>query len=159
MAGFQSHFRIRNSLLGRKLGFSSTGGIVTLSPGTTDVSCAAQMWGPGMCETITAAGGTLSNYGISIISSGSTAGSTYYIADPELGLQKQIVIVTSATSMTLNTGGALFRYSSAHFASTLGSTILTYLSASATQSLGVIDMLGLSTAAWLILKKPTWVTT
>lgn len=153
-----SYFTIRKSIFGRILGISSTGGLVmgvkatnTTLAGSSDVSMAAQMWGPGMVETISASSATISNYGITIISSDSTAGAAYYIKAPVQGVDKQIHVFTSATAVSINTTATSIKFNTTLAALGIGggSTILN-VTGPATGTFGAIRLVGLSTTVWSV---------
>ncbi len=89
-----SNFKQRVSIHGRRMGISSTGGWISADKatgaGSTLFDMAAQMWGKAMVETVSAAGGTISNSGITIISSASTAGAAFVMSAPIPGIHKEI---------------------------------------------------------------------
>ena len=164
MAGL-TYFTIRKSLFGRLLGISSTGGLVMgvsstggglSGPGSSDVAIAAQMWGPGMVQTI-AGGATdtvFKNSGITFLSTGSTATANYFIAAPVKGVSKLILIQTSATDVTLQTTATtiLLQTSTLDYAAAIGTTILK-LTNSATSIYSWLELVGLSTTQWVAVGK------
>lgn len=142
---------MRTSIHGRRLGLSSTGGILAGSSGSTEFESIAQMWGNDLIENVILADATISNSGVTVISTGSTSGSSMVVAAPVAGVYKEIVFQTSATALTFQTTAATI-----HFNSTLaenstgGSTTLTIAGAAAGTA-GVLIMRGLSTTQWQIV--------
>lgn len=161
MAGL-SYFTIRKSIFGRILGISSTGGLVmgvkatnTTLAGSSDVSLAAQMWGPGLVQSI-GAGATLTkitNSGITRITTDSTAASGYSVAAPVPGVFKHIIFNGGgSTLITLNTTDAtiLFFYGSTA-GGTAGSTTMVYTSS--TLANASATLVGESTLRWAVLHR------
>lgn len=148
-----SAFTIRKSIHGRLLALSSTGGIVSAaSPGSTSgthltdggVNACAQMWGPGMFTQATGPGVTINNYGITQITTDSTAGSTWFVAAPVKGVYKTInLISTSSGTLSANTAGVVFVTNTLAGSSVLGlnSTIGAMIS---------VGLQGMSTLRWFV---------
>ncbi len=146
-----SFFNIRKSIFGRQLGITSTGGLAMAVPttkptlgGSSDISMVAQMWGPGMFSQATAPGAVINNHGITVITTDSTAGSTWFVAAPVRGVQKTINLVsTSSGTLSANVGGVVFVTNTLAGSSVLGlnSTIGAMIS---------VGLQGLSTARWLV---------
>ena len=145
-------FTMRTSIHGRRLGLSSTGGIITGSKpsgaGSTLIEMAAQMWGPGIQESIaaaTAVASTLVNYGISTISSASATAIAFEVARPEIGVYKEIHIDTSASEISMGgTSTAII------FASTVAVAAASTAFFSRANLAGtVITLRGKSTAEWI----------
>lgn len=146
-------FQMRTSIHGRRLGLSSTGGIVNSldasGKNSTAFEQAAQMWGAALVETVSSAGASISNSGVTIISSDSTSGtSPFFVAAPIAGIHKEIHIQTPATALALNTTAvSIFFNSSLAEGSSGGSTTLT-IAGTAAGIAGVITLRGLSTTQW-----------
>ena len=97
-------FTMQKSIHGRRLGISSTGGIVSAVNSTggqsTAVIAAAQMWGDASIQNTTSTGGaTLGNSGQSVINT-TAAAPTFLIAAPVAGVSKEIYIISSASTIT-----------------------------------------------------------
>lgn len=144
-----AQFIQRKSKHGRELGITSSGGIHGKPLGSTGFDNVAQMWGEGMFETVSAAGASISNSGITIVSSDSTSGTTpFLVGAPVQGVSKEIHFQTPATALALNTTATtiFFNTTLAELAAG-GSTTLTV----AGSSLGIggtVILRGLSTTAW-----------
>lgn len=135
------------------MGVNSTGRL-----GSSDVAIAAQMWGPGMIQSI-GAGATLTqitNCGITYFTSGTTAAALYSIAAPVAGVSKTLVFMTSSTLITLNTTAAtiIFQGSSLAVSAGVGSTALVVTGA-ATGNAAVASLVGLSTTQWVLTSRMT----
>lgn len=157
-------FKMLTSIYGRRLGISSSGGLVShtgsTGGGSTAFVTAAQMWGTGMVETISAAGATINNAGLTYISSDSTAGTTPYILQaPVAGLSKEIFITTTATALAINTNATtVFISSTLAELAAGGSTTLT-ISGPATGIGGSIVLRGISATQWAIMSHTAAVST
>lgn len=160
-----SYFTIRKSIFGRILGVSSTGGIVTSANSTgklssSDVTMSAQMWGPGMFQSI-GAGATLTkitNCGVTYFTSDTTAAAAYNIAAPVKGVWKQIVTTTSSTLITINTTAPAIIFQSPStlgltLGATVGSTVINLGTAGGTGTCCSFRMVGLSTTQWFVTEK------
>jgi hypothetical protein len=146
-------FTQRKSIHGRQLGISSTGGIISAVEGSTVHGMAAQMWGETMLETISSAGAAVRNYGITVISSGSTSGTTpFLVGTPAAGVDKQIFLQTSATLIHLNTTStAIWFNSTSAIGASGGSTVLIAANAAAAGLGGESLVLkGLSATVWQV---------
>lgn len=139
----------RKSLWGRMFGISSSGGLV-MSVKTTsanlaassDINMAAQMWGPGMFTQATGTGVTIPNHGFTQVTTGSTAGSTWFLAAPVRNVSKTISFVTTSSGTLVPVSGTILVNGQA------GSTTVNINS-----TLGFVTTLalvGLSTAQWLV---------
>lgn len=157
MAG--THFKLKKSLHGRQVGLSSTGGVVTQVEGSSDIDNAAQMWGPGMMETLSSNGAWVSNSGMTVISSGSTSGSSYSVRAPVAGVSKEIFIYGTATAVTLNTSATTigFLTTSAVLQANL-STTLSIAGAAGGVGGGVLELRGLSTTLWAVRGRSAGIT-
>jgi len=145
---------MRTSIHGRRLGLSSTGGILTGYDSTGGHSTAynqqAQMWGLALVSTAPASGGTLDSAGQTVFGAGTTNGSTFYLPAPQAGLHKQFVFVAaSATALGFEPDAAgIYIVSTATALASTGSTTLT-LNVDDPIS-GVVNFLGVSTAQWVM---------
>lgn len=148
-------FNMRTSIRGRRLGISSSGAIINAYGSTgnesTAYNMAAQMWGPAMFQTVSSAGATISNTGITVISTDSTSGTTPFIlAAPSKGIEKEIHIHTSATALALNTNStsSIFQ-TTLSYGAALGSTTLT-IAGVAAGTAGTIILRALTDSAWAL---------
>lgn len=155
-------FTMRTSLHGRKFGISSTGGLITKANtsvnSTVPFELAAQMWGEGQAESVSASsiGSTISNSGVTTLTT--STGSTEVIHEifaPVPGVRKTIVFATTAEALSL--GGTstaiIFRPASAGGGSTLrfSSTYVGEGGSSLPMLSGlVLEMVGVSTAEWAV---------
>ena len=152
--------RMLTSIHGRRLGLSSTGGIIQSMTSTGGYSSSfemlAQMWGPAMVATTTSTGGaTLSNNGVSVINTSATA-ATFLIAAPVAGVSKEIYIVSSASALTFG-GTSPSQLFSKIAGGATGSTTLTLIVASTADSLAgqTLFLRGLSATKWGVLHGST----
>ncbi len=145
-------FTMRTSVHGRRLGLSSTNGILSAPAGSTGHNRAAQMWGPGLFETVSAAGASISNSGVTICSSDSTSGTApIFVSAPVQGVSKEIAFQTPATALALNTTATTIKFnSSLAELSAGGSTTLT-IAGTAGGIGGTLVLRGLSTTVWQIV--------
>ncbi len=144
----------RTSIHGRRLGLTSTNGIYgqIVNSTATDADTVAQMWGPGMFETVSSAGAAIANYGITIVSSDSTSGTTpFLVGAPVQGVYKEIHFQTSATASALNTTSTTIKFNSTLAEAAAGGTTALTVAGAATGIGGVIVLRGLSTTAWGIV--------
>lgn len=141
---------MRVSIHGRRLGLSSTGGILAGSSGSTTFESIAQMWGADLIETVSSAGAAISNYGLTIISTDSTSGtSPFFVAAPVSGVSKEIHLQTSATLITLNSTATTIKFNTTScVAAAGGSTVLSLANAAVAGLGGVVVLRGLSATAW-----------
>lgn len=158
-------FTMRTSIHGRRLGISSTSGIIAGGDGTTPgngstiFGLAAQMWGSVMNQSIaiaTTLGTTMVNYGITTISSGdgSTVITASELARPEQGVYKEIHIGASASEVSIgSTSTAIV------FASTVAVVAASTMFFSRANLAGtVITLRGVSTAEWIVTGSTTSLT-
>ena len=148
-------FTQRKSIHGRELGISSTGGIISAPKGETSFDRAAQMWGSGMLETLSTVG-AIKNYGISVLSSGSTSGTApWTLGPPAVGLYKEIIFATSSTRIVINSTATTILMavaSSLAISSTVGATTID-ISSSAVGTAGTIILRGRSATQWILSSK------
>ena len=149
-------FKMLTSIHGRRLGLSSSGGIVSdrgsTGGGSTDFVMAAQMWGTAMVETVSSAGATVNNAGVTIISSDSTAGTTPYIVQaPVAGLSKEIFITTTATAIAFNTNATTVFFNSTLGETAAGGSTTLSVTGPATGIAGSIVLRGLNATQWAIM--------
>lgn len=150
---------MRTSIHGRKLGLSSTGGILGGSSGSTAFNSVAQMWGADLFETVSGAVGAISNSGVSIVSSDSTSGSSMPVSAPVQGVSKEVFFQTSATALVLHTTAATIWFNSTLAeAAAGGSTTLTVAGGAAGIG-GSLVLRGLSTTVWQIVSATVTVST
>ncbi|HDZ37879.1 MAG TPA: hypothetical protein ENH62_06290 [Marinobacter sp.] len=148
-------FIMKTSIHGRRMGISSSGGFIAAldatGGGSTVFSQSAQMWGDALVETVSAAAATISNSGITIISSASTAGAAFVMSAPIAGIHKEIHFQTPSSLHSINTTAiTIFFNSSLSDGSSGGSTILNFVSAT-TELGGVLVLRGLSDTNWGIV--------
>jgi hypothetical protein len=145
-------FTMRTSIHGRRLGLSSTGGLLASAGESTAQVAAAQMWGSGMLETIASTGGaTLLNYGVSVIATTATA-ATFLLGAPVAGLSKEIYIVSSGSALTFG-GTSTSQVFSKIGGGTAGSTTLTLTDANLAGQALVLR--GLSATKWGLMNGST----
>ena len=145
-------FTIRTSIHGRRLGISSTRGIVSATTGSTQgADTAAEMWGPGLFETVSGATGSISNSGVSVVSSVSTSGSSMPVAAPVQGVKKEIFFQTSATALVLHTTATTIKFNSTLAEAAAGGSTTLTITGAATGIGGTLVLRGLSTTAWQIV--------
>jgi len=155
-------FTMRHSIQGKRVGLSSTGGLITkVNTGVNSTlphGMAAQMWGESMFEAVagvTASGTTLRNYGVSHITSGTATAITLEIGRPEPGVSKTIAIATTCEHLTL--GGTstaiIFRPAVAGAGSSMfiSSTYTFGPSPTANMAGLTIQLVGVSTAEWAFI--------
>src|SRR3990167_551741 len=148
--------RMVTSIHGRRLGISSTGGIIqaynSTGKGSTQFDMTAQMWGQGMVATTTSTGGaTLSNSGVSVINTSASA-ATFLIAAPEIGVAKEIYVVSAASALTFG-GTSTSQVFMKVGGGAAGSTTLTLIDASLAGQ--TLIMRGLSATQWGIMNGST----
>ena len=140
-------FPMATSIHGRRLGLSSTGGIITGYNSTGQISTAleasAQMWGPAMNDSVTAVTSTIGNAGFTALTVATATAITFEIAAPVEGVYKEIHIDTSASEISL--GGPTTDITFRGTAAGVGSTM--FLSA-ANLAGRTITLRGMSTARW-----------
>ena len=153
-------FNMLKSIHGRMLGISSTGGIISNVESTgitqsTDIDMAAQMWGPGMLQTI-GAGATATkilNCGVTYFTTASSAAALYNVDPPAKNCFKWLVFQLSSTLVTLNTTSTLisFANSTAHNAASLASTAVAVTSSDGVYTAALL--VGLSTTQYAVLSR------
>src|SRR3990167_941297 len=120
-------FRMVTSLHGRRLGLSSTGGIIqainSTGRGSTTFDMAAQMWGNSMLATHSSSLATLRNNGVNLISSATAASYAFTVAAPAIGVYTEILSASSATTITLDTSATTITFATTGNAVTTGLTI------------------------------------
>jgi len=146
---------MRHSIQGKRVGLSSTGGLITkVNTGVNSTlphGMAAQMWGESMARTVTMStvNSTLDNYGTHhLTSTGSTSSSApvFELARPELGVKKTIHIDSSSSEFSLGGTSTAIVFAST-YASANGSTMfLSKVNLAGT----VIQLEGVSTARWMV---------
>jgi hypothetical protein len=146
-------FTQRKSIFGRQLGITSTGGLVTAPQGSTVHGQVAQMWGTGMLETVSSAGSDVRNYGMTVLSSDSTSGtSPFFLQAPVAGVEKEVYLQTSATLIHLNTTSTLIKINSTSAVNVAGGSTVFIAANAAAAGLGheVLVLRGGSTTAWYV---------
>ena len=143
-------FSMRHSIHGRRLGLTSSGGVVASPSGSTTIGQAAQMWGDDseIFETVSAAGATISNSGVTVISTDSTSGAAFVVSAPITGISKEIHFQTSATAHTLGTTATTIKFNSTLAESAAGGSTTLTVTGAAGGIAGVVVMRGLSGTAW-----------
>ena len=141
-------FLPRTSIHGRRLAITSTGGLGSLSSGSTEIKLdqVAQMWGPGLKSVASASEVEMNNFGITSLTAASATAQNYTILAPVEGVHKDIHIETSASEITLNGATTDIVFQST-FAGVGSSMFLT----SALLAVKTVSLLGMSTARWAIL--------
>ena len=160
------------SLHGRKVGQTSSGGIVIQPTSSTGMSHLAEISSAGVFnssissfnstitemevakqkvtfETISSSAATLLNYGVSVISSDVINVSVLKVPAPEAGLLKTIWGQTSASTISFNTTADTILFDATFGAS---SSALVWDRAGGQRG-AIIRLLGLSTTRWAVLDK------
>lgn len=155
-------FEMRTSLHGRRLGLSSTGGVIqainSSGKNSTDFIMAAQMWGEGMVASHSSSGATLKNVGTNIISSATAAAYAFSIATPVADAYAEILSDSSATTITIGTGATTIFFRST------GGGLSTGLTISVASTLGgcvgeFVILRGISATRWHVRGKSAGVST
>ena len=139
------------SIHGRRLALTTTNGIGQQSSGSTravkTLDRIAQMWGSGMLETVSSSGAVLVSHGVSVLAAASATAQNYDLSQPVAGIQKEILLNTSASAVTIsNTATSiLFRSSGGS-----GSTVISVITAAPVQGES-LQLRGLSTAIWFVV--------
>lgn len=145
---------MRKSLHGREVGIASTGGLIfgitSTGGGSTALTLFGQMWGQALLETVSSNGATISNSGVTIISSDSTAGASFVLSAPVVGVQKEIHIQTPATDLNLGTSATTIYINTTLAEAAAGGSTLINIVGPATGIGGAIILRGLSTTQWSI---------
>jgi len=160
---------------GRKFGLSSSGGVLIAPTSSTGVSHLAEISSAGVVnssissfnstitemevakqknvfETISSSAATLSNYGVSVISSDVINVSVLKVPAPEAGMVKEIWGQSSASTLSFNTTADTILFDTTFGAS---SSALVWDRAGGVRG-GYIKMLGLSATRWAVLyRTPT----
>ncbi len=142
------NFVPRTSIHGRRLGLSSSGGVITSPAGSSDIDQSAQMWGPGLFTSVSS-GGTLTNSGVNILSSAAAAVVTYNMPAPVQGVSVEIISETSSSQISIETTATTINFNSSGGTS---STALTINLAAGTKGQSVI-LRGRSTTSWQIVSR------
>lgn len=144
-------FILQVSKHGRRLGLSTTGGIVS-DVGSTGKSkptivSAAQMWGDGMYAA-RSSGARLDNAGLNVLTSSTLASMTFTLAAPIKGITTEIISQTSSTTVSLETSATTIVFKTS--AGAADTTALALSGASGLQGAAVV-LRGLSTTIWQVL--------
>lgn len=153
-------FTMLKSVVGRRLGLSSTGGILAASESTALDSAAVMRDSTGavisphyerVANTTSTGGATLSAEGVHTINTSATA-ATFLIAAPVAGKLKEIYIVSSASALTF--GGTSTAQVFMKIAGTsAGSTTLTLTDADLAGQ--ALILRGLSATQWGVVSGST----
>ncbi|MGI9503587.1 MAG: hypothetical protein ACR2RE_11090 [Geminicoccaceae bacterium] len=142
---------MRTSIHGRRLGISSTGGILAGSSDSTTFGSAAQMWGDDLQEVLTTAGASIRNYGTSVVSTGSTSGSSMVLSAPVSGVHKEIFFATSATAFTLSADAATTKFNTTSAESLTGGTTSLSITGGALGIGGGLVLRGYDENTWFVV--------
>jgi hypothetical protein len=144
------------SIHGRRLGLGTTGAIMAehagvMSAAVTETS--AGLRSDAVAQTGVAVGTTLSNFGRQSISSATATAQTFEIAAPVAGIEKEILVGTSASEITLGspTTAIVFKPAVAGAGSTM---FLSAVNLAGT----VIKMRGISGSQWSVIGSTTALT-
>lgn len=157
-------FQLLKSVLGRRFGISSTNGLLAGSGSATAFDLVAVMRDSTGAvisphyEPITAAsssGATLSNSGVSLLSSATAESRVFQLQAPVAGVLKEIISQASATTVTFETSATTILFFDTTLTDT-GSTglVLTVLSTDGGNYGAAVVLRGLSATRWQILSKP-----
>ena len=154
--------RMVTSIHGRRLGLSSTGGIIqaltSTGGGSSEFDLTAQMWGQGMVATHSSSEATLRNVGTNIISSATAASYLFTMAAPVINARTEVFSQSSATTIVIDSGATT------RFFQSTGAGLSTALTISLASTLGgcvgeAVTLLGLSTTRWAVMNKTAAVST
>ena len=148
------------SLHGRELGVTSTGGLAqyvnSTGGGSTAIVSYFQQWGSGHIQSVSSGGATITNSGITHVTSGSTSGmAAMILSAPVAGVSKEILFVTSATALTIETTAAGILFYGMTSTAPTGSSVLSIVgSAGALPVRGSwITLKGLDSTSWFVTGK------
>lgn len=144
-------FTMRTSIHGRRLGLSSTGGLISAFTSTgghnsSAYNMNAQMWGSGMIDTVSAVTSTIGNAGVTSLAVATATAIAFELEAPIAGIYKEIHIDTSASEISIGspTTDVVFKASNGGAGSTM-------FMAAANLSGAVIALRGRSTARWAVI--------
>lgn len=168
-----SHNQILTSVHGRRLGLSASGGLLASQTSSTGVTHFAEISSAGVfnssitsfgstigeltvksyksiVETVSSTLASMVNYGLSIVSTGSSNGTVLSLSGaPEAGLIKEIFSDTSASTITIDTTAAGIT-----FQTSMGSASSAIVWDKAGGSRGKsITLMGLSATRWAVMNK------
>lgn len=160
MADFQK----QHSLYGRILAISSSGGLVsavssTGAKGSTAFDLFYEPMGKAVFENVSGATGSISNSGISIVTTDSTSGSSMSVAAPAQGFKKEVFFQTSATALVLHTTATTIKFNSTLAEAAAGGSTTLTIAGGAAGIGGSLILRGLSTTAWQIVSATVSVST
>lgn len=146
--------KFRTSIHGRRLAISSSGGIVSdptgSTVGSTGVSYAAQMWGPGMVKSYATTAASIENSGVQLITSATASPVVATIrAAPVIGLSLEVISRSSATAINLDTNATTVLINSTAGASTTYSIA----QSTAANETRVVTLRGISATQWVVTNK------
>jgi hypothetical protein len=146
--------KILTSLHGRKLGLTSSGGLAIVPTTSNVVNRLVEQSSDGVVadlgitklrmgvETATSSAATLSNSGLSVISSDVINGSVLTLSAPSSGVMKQIYSLSTASSITFNTTAATI-----FFGASVDSSALVFDNLGGTKGTAV-HFVGISATRW-----------
>lgn len=161
-------FTMNHSIHGRRLGLSTTGGLVSAAGstgrGSTIFGLAFQQWGDDMVQTVSTGGALINNFGLTIVSSDSTSGmAALEMAAPVAGVHKEIYFLGSATALTLDTTATTITFltSGSSLTGISGSTTLSIDGDLTRLEIGgqALILRGLSTTQWQVASKTVGIST
>ena len=159
MAAFVMH----KSIVGKRFGLSSTGGILAASESTTFDSVAVMRDSTGarlspLYEPLTdqTTGETFGNSGVSMLTSSTVAALTYILGAPVAGVYKEVICNASATAVTIDTSATTIIFTSSGASSTsLSIAVASTLGGAKYEN---VLLRGISTTRWQVLAKSPNVT-
>ena len=138
----------RVTIHGRRLGISTTGGLIGRNATSTASGwdAAAQMWGAGLHNSVSSSAATIGNAGVTSITAASATAQRYTIAAPVLGIRKIINLDTSASEISFAgpTTTVIFQTTKAGVGSTLFMTLANLAGKN-------LSLLGMSTLRYTVL--------
>lgn len=169
--------KILTSIHGRRLGLTSSGGLAFARTTSSLTSMAAEITTAGVfsstisnfgstvaemtvqglksvVETISSSDATLTNYGMSVLSSATATSRNFSIGAPETGIRKVIHSVSSATTLVIDTTADTIGFNSS---ANTSSTRLTFQAAAGVGGRSVV-LEGASASRWNVLTQSADVT-
>jgi hypothetical protein len=155
-------FQMLTSVFGRRLGISSSGGLVMGAKGSTVIDRAAVMTDSTgarlnqVCEPLTAAsssGATISNDGLTTLNHSSATTLAFVLQRPAAGSVKRLASLSTSSAIVIDTSATTIVFQTSGGAS---STSLTFGAANNKGEFAVL--VGLSTAKWMAMGKSGGVT-
>ena len=143
-----NQFVVRTSVHGRRLGISSSGGLVLGPRGAEDVSQSAEMWGSGLITTSTA----LVNEGVNVLTGTGGAQAFTLSGAPAPGVKVEIWSDSSSSTITIDTTATTINFNSSGGTSSTRITFAVAGAAGATRGEHVV-IRGYTSTRWQVISK------